>query len=233
MRWFFALLIVIGLVGCSPIPGTTSTTPILQPTIPGLVEVLERPPKEAVEAIGFLVPMNDGAALVGGLSFAHGEPQALEESGTLWLPGLRVFPAASPNAAMWQLVQVGGVISAPGSYGPEGAYTHQLEQIRIQALKINDLSIEQLLSTSRKYANQAVRIRAQVLISESSALLVETLGAGGVPDASARQIKLNGAIERGALLERLQASGNTHFGAVEVVGIWHEQSLYVLSIRAE
>ncbi len=228
MRWFFALLILIGLVGCGPIPGITSNTSLSQPTMPGLAEALDRPPKETIETIGYLVPMEGGAALIGGLSFAHGEPQAIEDAGTLWLPGLRLI-----SNGMLQLVQVDGVLSAPGSYGPDAAYPHQLEQFHIQALKINDLSIEQLLAAPGRYMNKPVRIQAQILISESSALLVESLGVGGVPDASAQQIKLSGPIERGALLEQLQASGNTHFGTVEVVGIWHGQSLYVLSMQPQ
>ncbi|WP_129630970.1 hypothetical protein [Candidatus Oscillochloris fontis] len=234
MRWFFALFILIGLVGCSAPPATTSTTPIPQPTVPGLAEVLERPPKEAIQTIGYLIPMDGGAALIGGLSFAHGEsPQALEIAGSIWLPEPLVIPAANPQAAAWQLVQASGTLSAVGNYGPNGGYPYQLEQIQLKALEISDLNIEQLLSNTGGYINQAVRIRAQILISESSALLVETLGSGGVPDANARQIKLSGPVERGALLDQLNASGNTHFGAVEVVGIWHGQSLYVLSIRAE
>ena len=91
-----------------------------------------------------------------------------------------------------------------------------------------------LLDNSGLYAGQPVRLQGQLLADADGAVLVEQLGPGGVPEASALQIKLVPTTHDRALLEQLSPAGNgdVRFGPVEVTGIWRSSRLYPLSIRA-
>lgn len=237
MRLLIYLLLLLALVGCGSSQGTLAATPLSQPTIPAVAEGLDRPPKGTFEVIGYLYSTAAGAALVGGLSFSHGSiPTPLPEAGAIWLPAPVALPTATPleqvGSVRYLIVRATGTLSPPGSYGPGGAYPYQLADVTLAPLSLRELSIPLLLDNSGIYDNQPVHITGQLLFSQSTALLVERLGSGGVPESSARQIKLLGPVEHGPLLDRLTAtaSGNAHFGPVQVVGIWRRSALYILAI---
>jgi hypothetical protein len=97
---------------------------------------------------------------------------------------------------------------------------------------VRDLSIRLLLDNSGIYDNQPVRLSGQLLLGESTALLVDQLGSGGVPTSNAQQLKLVGPIEGDPLRERLTATtgGAARFGPVKIVGIWRRGTIYPLAI---
>jgi len=232
-----SLLLLLALVGCASTQGTLATTPLPQPTIPAVAEGLERPPKGTFEVIGYLYTTDAGATLVGGLSFSYGAiPTPLSQAGAIWLPAPPTLPTDAPveraSSTRYQVVRARGTLSPQGSYGPGGIYPYQLTDVRLDPLGLRDLSIPMLLDNSGIYDNQPVRLAGQLLLSESTALLVERLGSGGVPESNARQIKLLGPVERGPLLDRLTttAGGSAHFGPAQVVGIWRRNALYILAI---
>jgi hypothetical protein len=79
-----------------------------------------------------------------------------------------------------------------------------------------------------------VRLQGQLLASDDSALLVERLGAGGVPEGSALQVKLAIPPPDSVALASLRPAGDgsIRFGPVEITGLWRAGRLYPLSVVA-
>ncbi|NTW01230.1 MAG: hypothetical protein HGA19_07940 [Oscillochloris sp.] len=237
MRLLICLFVLLALIGCAAPQRSVAVTPLPQPIIAGVAEGLDKPPEGQFEAIGYLYSNDAGAALVGGLSFSYGDiPTPLAEAGAIWLPSPPALAvdatAEAAGGARYSIVRASGSLSSQGSYGPGNAYSYQLTEVTLEPLGVRDLSIELLLSNSSIYDNQPVRIAGQLLLNDSTALLVEQLGSGGVPVSDARQIKLVGPVEGGALLDHLSATagGGAHFGSVQIVGISRRGVLYPLAI---
>ncbi|HET9221854.1 MAG TPA: hypothetical protein VFO07_05085, partial [Roseiflexaceae bacterium] len=93
-------------------------------------------------------------------------------------------------------------------------------------------SIATLLDNAAAYEGRLVRVAGGLLARKDSALLVEQLGAGGLPAAATRQIKLRGGLQDVALLGRLKRTpnGTIHFGQVQVEGFWRGGQLAPLAI---
>jgi hypothetical protein len=77
-----------------------------------------------------------------------------------------------------------------------------------------------------------VRLVGGLLAREDSALLVDRLGAGGLPEPKARQLKLGSPLRDRVLHQRLAGApgGAVRFGQVQVEGIWRAGILTPLSI---
>jgi hypothetical protein len=239
MRRLISLLLTLtlALAGCASAEITPAASPPPQPTIPAVAEGLAGQPEGHIELIGYLYRTAAGSALVGGLSFSQGgAPTPLAEAGAIWLPTAPTLPADtrvdSAGDVSYLIVRARGQLSPKGSYGPGGTYLHQLTEASLEPLSVRDLSIKLLLDNSGIYDNQPVRLAGQLLLGTSSALLVDQIGSGGVPAASAQQIKLLGPIEGAALRQRLTAApgGSARFGPVQIIGIWRRSSLYPLTI---
>lgn len=190
-----------------------------------------------LQVVGYLLIDAAGASLVDGLSFALPPAPTPLEPGGIWLGAAPTLP---PDTALteavgvrYAIVAAEGTLEGPGSFGPDGAYGYQLAQARIEVLSVRDLSMRLLLDNSALYAGQPVRLQGQFLGNADGAVLVERLGAGGVPEAAALQIKLAPAIRDQALLAQLTSTGDgrIHFGPVEITGIWRSSRLYPLSIK--
>lgn len=236
MRWPSLWLLVLLLTACGaetrPLP-----TPMPAPTTPALGAVLAAPTPGPVRTFGYLLINADGAALVEGVSIApDGTPVPLAPEG-LWLgdpPPMPAEPALDEAGAVrYGIVSASGLLAGPGSFGPEGRYRFQLADPRIIPLGLREVTIALLLENSGLYEGQAVRVRGDLLARDDSAVLVERLGAGGVPEATARQIKLDGPVRDSGALAALQTNpGNrVRFGPVEVTGVWRGGRLYPLNVR--
>jgi hypothetical protein len=237
MRLLLTLLLTLILAGCASSQHIPAATPPPQPTIPAVAEGLSGQPGGRFEAIGYLYRSAEGSALVGERSFSQGEaPAPLADTGKIWLPDPPALPANtavdSAGEISYLIVRARGQLSPSGSYGPGGGYTRQLTAADLEPLSVRDLSFKLLMDNSEIYDNQPVRLSGQILLSESTALLVDQLGSGGVPTSDAQQIKLVGPIEGDPLRERLTATsgGTAHFGPVQIIGIWRRSSLYPLAI---
>ncbi|NNJ13557.1 hypothetical protein EKD04_024845 [Chloroflexales bacterium ZM16-3] len=238
MRSLVWLLLLFALAGCAASPGGVAATPLPQPTIPAVAEGLSDRPAGRFGTIGYLYMTDAGVALVGGLSFSHGDtPTPLDALGAIWLPSPPPLPADAPvesaGATRYLIVRAQGQLSAPGSYGPGGTYPRQLTEVLLEPLGVRELSIPLLLANSGIYDNQPVRLSGQLLLGgTTTALLVDRLGSGGVPEPSAQQIKLTAPITDEQLRARLTATpgGTARFGPVQIIGIWRRSSLYPLAI---
>jgi hypothetical protein len=227
-------MLLFGLAGCGAQSGPSPVAPA--PTLPMVREALASQAGGAFEAIGYLYRTPAGDSLIGALSLgAPGSAVPLADGGQIWLAQPPALPADStPEAvggASYIIVRARGQLAPPGAYGPAGAYRYQLSQASLKPLSVRDLTIPLLLSNAPIYSNQPVRISGQLLLSQKTALLIERIGSGGVPDSSALQIKLSGPIDSAALSAQLTAAGDARFGPVQVIGIWRNGALAPLLIR--
>lgn len=232
---FFLLLLVVGSAACAPAPSPSPASPPT-PTTAGVAELLEAPPVGEVAIAGYLLVRPNGALLTDQVRFDGIVPVIPVGSPNLiWIGD----PALPPDAQLQQaddlryaLAVVRGLLEGPGAFGPAGDLAYRINAPQVRLLSLRDLTIPLLLSNSGLYEGQAVQVRAQILISSSSALLVEELGQGGVPMAGALQIKLVSPPDDPELTARLSAAsgGSVHYGPVQVVGIWRRGALYPLAI---
>lgn len=231
MRPLLALLLVL-LAACAPQAAPAAPTPPPAPTTPLVEEILAGPTPGPVRTIGYLLAGPEGAALVGALrTGGAGAPAPLSEDG-IWLGAAPLPEGVAQGAAGFSIVEAAGRLEGPGQYGPGGRYSYSLAEPALEARSARDLTIALLLENSGLYEGQPVRVRGQLLTSPDTALLVESLGAGGVPDANARQVKLAAAPADPSVAAALRQSGEgrVSYGPVEIVGIWRAGRLYPLAV---
>jgi hypothetical protein len=127
---------------------------------------------------------------------------------------------------------VHGRLEGPDAYGPSRSYHYQIIVPSIEAITAQETTIGDLLDHSASYENRLVRLFGSLIAHDSSALLVDKLGAGGLPLPKARQIKLHAPLQDRALLGQLNgvSGGAIRFGRVQVEGFWRAGVLIPLSI---
>ncbi|GAB4435851.1 MAG: hypothetical protein OHK0015_27080 [Chloroflexi bacterium OHK40] len=236
MRALLLIVVMLALGACTSQPAPAATR-IPAPTVPAVGELLAGPRAGPVSTVGYLYLTSDGAALVGGLSYATADPPEPLGAG-LWLGELQQLPAEPPltqaGDRRFGLALAHGTLEGPGAYGPGGAYRYRLAAPVIESLGVRELSIPLLLANTELYEGQPVRLEGQLLSGPDAALLVERLGSGGVPDDTALQVKLAGPIADQALTAGLRQAGapGVRFGPVAVTGLWRAGRLYPLAVVA-
>ena len=191
-----------------------------------------------VTTIGYLLIDQAGAILVDAVVFdANGTPQRLETGTTpVWLgTDARAHYQGALRAAgklEYASVVARAQLNGPGSYGPGAQYRYQLTDLTLQPLAAQETTIAELIERPVAYENQLVRLVGGLLIRETSGLLVDKLGPGGIPAPKSRQLKLRTPIGDQAFLSRLKSApgGAVHFGQIQIEGIWRNGTLTPLSI---
>lgn len=184
---------------------------------------------------GYLLADAAGVWLVDGLVFdAVGQARPLEPGAApIWLgaapPGVSLRDAGSLRYAA---VLVRGVIAGPGVYGPAGRYRYQVAAPNVTPLSPLETSLAELLAQPSAYEGRLVRLVGGLLVRDTAALLVDKLGAGGLPEQGAVQIKLRGGLRDPQLLAELRSapSGVVRFGQVQIEGVVRGAVLVPLSI---
>jgi hypothetical protein len=225
------LLLLIAACGVAPAP---AATPPPAPTIPAVAEILNAPTAGPLSTAGYLYVTSDGAMLADSLSLVS-TPPAPPDNSVIWIgppPELPANAFTEAGPVRYAVVAASGTLEGPGQFGPGGRYPYRLSEPALRPLTVRELTFPLLLQNSGLYEGQAVRVRGELLVSADAALLVEKLGAGGVPEPDARQMKLATPPRDEALLDRLRASGSgdIRFGPVEVTGIWRAGRLYPLGV---
>jgi hypothetical protein len=238
--WILLALMLLAACGEASVPPPPPTpTPLrFTPLAEALALAASAPGGADLTTAGYLVVDRTGARLVDGLSFSAGTtPQplaSLEEQ--IWLAAdaantleSRLYPAGDLRYAV---VLARGRLEGPGAYGPGGSYRYQLRDPSVQALAPQETTIAVLLENPAAYDGRLVRIVGALLARDDAALLVERLGAGGLPEPGARQIKVHTPLRDRALIERLQSAsgGAVRFGQVQIEGFWRNGILLPLSI---
>lgn len=238
----YVLLIVFLLAACSEVsaPAQVSPTPLPAPVLP-IADTLARgaPPSGAESAtVGYVVVDATGARLLDGLSFSAGAtPQPLSGAAAqIWLDadavGALTNALRTAGDIRYAAVLARGHLEGPAAYGPGGAYRYRLSSAQLRPLAPQDTTIAALLSNSATYDGQLVRVAGALLTRADSALLVDHVGSGGLPEAGARQLKLPGPLRDTALLARLRRApaGSVRFGPVQVEGFWQNGALIPLAL---
>jgi hypothetical protein len=227
-RLLLFLLVIVSVSACTsrtpqPAPG------MVEPTIPLAAEVLAAPPYgSSVSMIGYFAHSDAGAVLVTGLSRDGETIVPLPGSDAIWIDPAASIPDPSGD---YDLVQISGTLDGPGAFGPTGSYRHALRTAQIEPLEVRELSFTLLLQNSSLYAQQPVRVVGYYISSSDSALLVESIGPGGVPDPGAGQIKLADSFDDPNLEPSLQGAGAVRYGRVTITGIWRDDRLQPLFIE--
>jgi hypothetical protein len=232
------LCLALAATGCSDTSPPALPLPTVAPLDFTPIDVLLAQPSSArVSTAGYVLVSTAGAELVDSISFSAGatpQPLAPVEK-RIWL-GADTPPALagalhSAGTLRYAIVAAHGRLEGPGTYGP-GGYRYQMVAPDLQPLSPQETTIAALLDSSALYENRPVRLIGALLARPDSALLIERLGAGGLPAPKARQVKLRASIQDQALLARLQGppSGAIRYGQVQVEGIWHAGVLTPLSI---
>jgi hypothetical protein len=242
MRSVAACLLALLLAACqnatAPAPNLPPTpTPLAFVLLDALLKSNAAPPQGEVITAGYLVVDSAGATLVEGLSFAvDGTAHLFDNTNQIWLgTGIETGIKAQMRAAggfQFAPVRVHGRLEGPGAYGPSNSHRYQIIRPSIAVIAAQETTIGDLLDHSAGYENQLVRLVGSLIARDSSALLVDQLGAGGLPMPKARQIKLRAPLQDRALLGRLKgvSGGAIHFGQVQVEGFWRAGLLIPLSI---
>jgi hypothetical protein len=186
---------------------------------------------------GYLIADATGVSLVDGLSFgADGTPHLLDSPNQIWLgPDIETHIKEQLRASgrfKFASVRAHGRLEGPGAYGYNSSYRYQIAAPSIEVIAAQETTIGELLDHSASYENRLVRLVGGLIARDSSALLVEQLGSGGLPLPKARQIKLHAPLRDRELLGRLKnvSGGAIRFGQVQLEGFWRTGTLIPLSI---
>lgn len=234
MRPLIVIAIALLLAGCG---GATAArpTPPPAPTLPAVGEITAGATPGPVRTVGYLLVTPDGAAMVDGLRLSGPGAPAPTGGGGIWLGATPPLPAeptlTTAGDVAYVVAEADGRLEGPGQYGPGGRFAYSLADAVVRPRSARDLTIPLLLANSGLYEGQPVRLRGQILASADSALLVERIGPGGVPDAQALQVKLARAPDEATLAALTQGSeGRVSYGPAEVIGIWRAGRLYPLAV---
>jgi hypothetical protein len=236
----FALLLLMacGEIAAPPPEYPPTPTPL---TFTPLGDLLGRnlPVQGAdITTVGYIVVNDAGARLLDGLSFSSGAtPQSLSSAaGQVWLGAdvVRSLGGLLQRAGdiRYAVVLARGRMEGPGVYGPDGSFRYRMNDPLLQTLIPEETSIAMLIDGSAAYEGRLVRVAGGLLARANASLLVERLGAGGLPAPGVRQIKLRGPLRDQALLGRLKRTSNgaIHFGQVQVEGFWRGGQLTPLAL---
>lgn len=234
MRRLISILLLLLLAACGGQANTESS--LSSPSLPTIGELLlAGPALGQVATVGYLLIDEDGAALVDGLHMRD-PPVPLDDLG-VWLGAVPSLPEDAAisvaGATQYLLVEARGRLEGPGSFGPDGRYRYRLVDGELHPREPRMLTIIELLAGSERYEGHAVQVEGHLLATPDSALLVELLGEGGVPDNDARQLKFVAPPRDVAIIPGMQRSADQRviYGPVEVVGLWRDGRMHALAIR--
>lgn len=194
-------------------------------------------PQNSPTLAGYVLAQDGGSALVSELVFdADGAAHVPETAAApVWLGTQAVsapFQLRAAGALQYAPALAHGSLEGPGAYGPGGRYAYQLATPTLEAWVPVEVNIGGLLDDPQSHSSRLVRVVGGLLLRNGSALLVDTLGPGGIPAQSARQIKLLGPISAPPLLDTLaqSSSGAVRFGQVQIEGVLRGRQLVPLAI---
>lgn len=215
-------LILLFVAGCGTTPPPAALPTTVAPSVIALPTLLAAPQLWVGRETTLIAPINTTNA-----------------ERMLVLPnddGLRVWLAQPLSAPQQQrlrdnlgFVKVRGQLSPPGGYGSNGDYAYQFVAQSATVIEVQPLSVATLADQRSALNGVLVAVGGAVVSTPTEALLVERISAGGVPDATAPQIKLAGPLP-GAIQAQLQRGGTASYGAVEIVGWWADNELAVLQV---
>lgn len=231
------LLLAMLLTSCATPPSLPPNVPPAPTAIP-FIQLNNLPRQGSITTLGYLLITTDGAVLAPAAGFTTAVPAALGEiADQIWCgqcPDLAEAGSFATTAGVRHaIVLVAGTLDPPGSYGPAGIYPRQLQNTRLTVMNPEETNIESLRKRAGFYQQRVVRVVGWLLLSSGSAVLVDTLNQGGVPEPGAISLKIRHLTEDAALIAGLQAteSGSVRYGQVQVEGYMQDGALIPLALR--
>ncbi len=121
-----------------------------------------------------------------------------------------------------------GVVRATGIVQLTVDGVRQLQPSAVKVIAPASVSIGDLQANSATYSGQVVALKGTLIIKPGAALLVDSVGPGGVPDTTAVQLKIAQPFADTALVAQLpEQSGELRYGPIAAVGLWSGQSLTI------
>ncbi len=225
-----ALLLGFG-TACAPnqpAPLPRVVTPEANVVVP-LPAVLEAPQQWSGRTITLIAPVwhhSEGRVL------ALASPSAQGAKAAIWLAQPLPEDVQGELRQGTSLLKLQGVLSPSGAYGTEQRFPYQFTADRAAALIPERTTIANLALNPRALDQILLRLTGTLLARPDAALLVDEVSEGGVPLASAKQLKVpHSAIDQ-TVLESFKSAGDVRWGAVEIVGWWQNGALTPLTITS-
>lgn len=222
------LLLLCACAGQAPAPLPSSAQPGREETLT-LAVLLGEPQRWSGQHITLIAPalLSPSERI---LTTRLG-PTASSNDTSLWLAD------APPELVMEQLndgagfLKLRGRLSPPGAFGLDQRFTYQFVADELAVLVPERTTVANLADNPRAIDRVLLAVSGTLLLRGESALLVDHVSSGGVPQTAARQIKLpRGAIDAAAV-SGFRRSGDVSWGPVRVVGWWQNAGITPFSVE--
>ncbi len=236
----FALFWVLCLVACSSepvsvLPAPPTMTVVVKPVVVGLPTLLDNPQNFVGRSLVLIAPVaiiNGTIQIVPGFHYDGQELRPLSvRPPALWLAGNIPDDVKAQLAGGLGYLKLRGQLGPQGAYGPDAHYPYQFTLDGSSVLAPDTTTLTNLTTNIRALNDVLLKVAGTLLTTKDGAILTEQTGGGGIPRNDAHQIKLRGVIEP-QLVQHLTSSGDVHYGAVRVVGWWHDGSLTPFVIQS-
>lgn len=177
-----------------------------------------------VNVLAPVLRRSNGQVLVPALSVVGAEPAPLLDTpaSAIVLGGDPLIGLTDAGATAYGVVNVRGTVQV----GADGV--RQVQPTSSKVLMPTSITLAALYRDSSVYQGQVIAISGTLIIKADAALLVEAVGAGGVPSETAVQIKIAQPFNDAALVAALpNTSGTIRYGAATLIGIWQGNALVV------
>lgn len=227
-----ALLIAL-LILCACTSSAVISTPAPLPTVLSFTPLgeLHGNTEQSIRTLAYALPEQQGLSLHDSVSFS--QPQAL----SLTPPELRIWCDSSctsqlPTSAA-TIVLAQGKLIGPGAYGPRGLYRWQLKEASLIVPAAEQTTLAALMQRVKSLDMRLFQVRGIILLSKDSAFLVDQLDSGGIPAATAHQVKLRWLHSDEQLIQRLKLlpGSDIRTGLVQVEGYMLNGRLVPLTIK--
>ena len=230
MRFLLVWLLGLLLAGCgAPGPAPTPPPAVELPAILALPLLMETPQQWSGRELTLIAPLPEGKqgrVLAPAMLSPDGRSVTLldDPRKALWLAAPLPANITAKAGEGPTFLKLRGRLSPPGGYGTDARYVYQFSADTITLLEAEDVTLPNLADNQRAFDGSLLRIQGILLAGTQSAVLATQTGAGGIPPANARQIKLRGPLEP-RFLEGLQQSGEVRYGPATIVGWWQSNAL--------
>jgi len=224
------LLLLSACAGQGPAPLPLPSRPQAEPTLT-LSTLLSEPQRWSGRPITLIAParLSDGQrVLTPQLGLSDGA-----EHSSLWLaeaPPATIINRLPDGAGYLKLR---GRLSPPGAFGRDQRYTYQFVADELAVLEPERTTVANLADNPLAIDGVLLAVDGTLLVRDDSALLVDRVSAGGVPETDARQIKLPRAAIDAATVAGFERSGDVRWGPVRVTGWWQDGAMALFAIEPE
>lgn len=225
-------LILVACQSAAPTPPPTPSPARTEITLP-ITSLIAEPQRWSGQRIRLIAPVlvSDDERLITPLLVS--DTQTLDDTqraATIWLAQPLPQSVQDQLDSGAGLLQIGGTLSPPGAYGRDQAFSYQFTSDRAVLIEPERTTLANLAANPRALDRILLRVEGTLLIRQSSALLVDRVTSGGVPERDAREIKLQAQTIPPAIIAQFKQSGDVRWSSVDVIGWWQDGAFTPLSV---